>query len=472
MNPWDDQNNGRSEHPERDEQRRGYGANFGVGTGGEPRRGRAARIGVSGLGRGDEGAGLSRIFGGGEDPLAWSVAVFRSGSLQVRAHIVVLMVAISELVLASMSDRIGPLHVGLAVGATLLLVLTREIGRWAMVRAMDRDPAPIVLWPLGSLAPTPLLGGWRREMVASAGGLTVNMLLWPVFAAALYACGMDWDALVFNPFMPSRVLAGIGSVWTAGLWWLYFVNAWMVGLHVLVPMLPMDAGRVLECGLRARMSARRATWMASRVGLVVALALFVGAMSGAQTRLMGLAVFGAAVCWLQMRRVQFVHNPLRPESGLIEEPANDYSAVAMRVLESEPELGLRDFDDGIAEGTGLDDTATDLSNADLAAMVGGETISEIMPRPEPTQGGKQEGAGSDQARKPSSEKRSARDADSTLAAASMDAVLDSVLAKISRSGMESLNADERAILADATRRRVRGRRGDGQGNGDPEPPLR
>lgn len=383
--------------------------------------------------------GLSRVWGDGEDPLAWSIAIFRSGTFQLRAHIVVLMVAASELVLASVSDRIGPLHIGLAVGAMLILVLAREIGRWLIVRSMDRDPAPIVLWPLGSLSPTPLLGGWRREMAAAAGGLTVNMLLWPALAVGLYASGLGWDALVFNPFKPSEVLVGIGSVWTAGLWWLYFIDAWLVGLHLLLPMLPMDSGRVIESAFRARTSARRATWMAARVGLVAALVLFVAAMSGAQTRLMGLAVFGAAVCWLQMRRVQFVHNPLRPESGLIEEPANDYSSVALRVLDDETI-------DETLDDTALDLSGTNLTSAELSAMVGDETISEIPPKAASLRG---QTAGSPAAR--------ARDKESAALDASMnavaDAVLDEVLAKISRSGIASLSEDERAILEDATRQR-------------------
>lgn len=387
--------------------------------------------------------GLSRVWGDGEDPLAWSIALFRSGTFQLRAHVVVLMVAASELVLASVSDRIGPMHIGLAVGAILLLVLARELGRWVIVRSMDRDPAPIVLWPLGSLSPTPLLGGWRREMAAAAGGLTVNMLLWPVLAVGLYASGLGWDVLVFNPFKPSEVLVGIGSVWTAALWWLYFVNAWLVGLHLIVPMLPLDAGRVIESALRARTSARRATWLAARVGLAAALVLFVAAMSGGQTRLMGLAVFGAAVCWLQMRRVQFVHNPQRPESGLIEEPANDYSSVTLRVLDDQA------IDQTLDE-TSLDLSGTDLTRAELAAMVGDETISEISPKAGPT-AGSSAGLPAPRAR---DEESAALDATMNAVA---DAVLDTVLAKISRSGIASLSEDERAILADATRQRSAGK---------------
>lgn len=433
--------------PSDDQGRLERGTEGGGPTGRGARRGGAARGRVRPRGeRASDPGGVARVFGRGEDPLAWSISIFRSGTLQVRAHLVVLMMAVAELALASAHDRIGPMHVLLAIGALLGLVLVRELGRWLIVRSMERDPAPLVLWPLGSLSPTPWLGSRRRELVVATGGLTVNMLLWPVFALGLYSSGLGWDAFVFNPFRPSTVLVEIGSIWTATLWWLYYMNALLVGVHALLPMLPMDAGRVLEVALRARLSAPRsaslaalaarasvrsggnggvsgrATWLAARVGAVTAIALFVAGMSSGQARVMGLAVFGAVVCWLQARRVQFALDPASPDSVPGDEPVSDFSMLGLEALAD-------DIGDEFA------------GNMERGPARSGPVCGEI----------------------PESE------GESRVVGASMEAVLDTVLAKISLSGLSSLTEDERGILEAATRERG-GKQG--PSGRPPELPLR
>jgi hypothetical protein len=74
-------------------------------------------------------------------------------------------------------------------------------------------------------------------------------------------------------------------------------------------MLPLDGARILEAALARMFNPGHAASVVCRVGLLTSLVLFVAAMTADQTRLMGLAVFGAGVCWIHLRRLDFVEEP-------------------------------------------------------------------------------------------------------------------------------------------------------------------
>lgn len=254
-----------------------------------------------------ESVALSRVLGEGEDLLTWSLPVFSSGALRVRVHFVFILAAVWEAVLSISRAHAGPVHVFTAVIVLALLVAVREVGRWCLSRRTGDAPDQIVLWPLGLLSAT----GSERPTPPSAGsaigGLVINLLLTPVLAGSLWLAGQGWDSLVFNPLAPLAIVGRIGSLPVAALWWAYYLNVLLLGINLLVPMLPLDAGRVVEAFLARRVDGRRAAMAACRIGLLSALVLFVGAMTADQVRLVGLAVFGTAVCWIHLRRIEFLH---------------------------------------------------------------------------------------------------------------------------------------------------------------------
>lgn len=260
-------------------------------------------------GRRSDSVSLSRVLGEGEDPLTWSIPVFTSRTLRVRAHLVFVLFGVWELILSVPQARLGTTHVFMAMGALLVLVAAREVGRFFLSRRLAAPPDQIVLWPLGLLSVQGSGDASRPSLRAAGAGLVVNLALVPVLAGSLWMAGQGWDALLFNPLKPLGVVSGIGSHGVAILWWAHYLNLVLLGLNLLVPMLPLDGARVLEAILARRLKARSAAAVTCRVGMLTALVLFVAAMSADQTRLMGLAALGAGVCWIHLRRAEFLAGP-------------------------------------------------------------------------------------------------------------------------------------------------------------------
>jgi hypothetical protein len=144
----------------------------------------------------------------------------------------------------------------------------------------------------------------------------------------------------------------------------------------------------------------------TRVGLVVALAAFVLAAVGEQTRLMALAVFGALATWLEFRRAQMTLGFAAGVGGF---------AAPEKV---EPPGGA-----GAARA--MDET--------VVSRIASEPISRVLPRQKDAELG--EGVEQLAVERLSEEE------------------LDAILAKISRGGLASLTARERELLDAETKRR-------------------
>lgn len=342
-----------------------------------------------------------RVFGEGEDPLSWSIPLVRLGPVQVRLHLVLLLWAAAELVAWLPKNTLGPVYVGGAVAAFAVMALVRELGRAVVARMCGSDVDQVMVWPLGGLTPVHRLGR-RGPLVSESGGLVVGMVLWPVLALACFAVGVPWSGLVFNPFAPGVAVSGLSSPAQIALWWLYYANAVIVALNVLLPMLPMDAGRMAQIFLKGRLGPHAAAVSITRVGLVVALTLFVLAAVGEQTRLMALAAFGALATWLEFRRAQMT--------------LGFAAAVGVRPAPEKVEPSVNG---------GMDET--------VVSRIASEPISRVMPRGEQ--------AGEDELDAGASEARLSEEA------------LDAILAKISRGGLSCLTTRERELLDAETKRR-------------------
>lgn len=248
-----------------------------------------------------QGATLERVLGQGEDPATWSVPILRLRRTSYRLHVIFLLVAAAELMIAMPKDRLGPWHVSAALIGLCVVLLVREIVRSILAR--PRDGGQIIVWPLGLLSdgsparPRPWLGATGGQI----GGFVVGTLL----AAVLLVGGAGWSSVVFHPLQPQRVLPSISSPWLTAVWWVYYANA-AVLLFNFLPMPPLDGGRVLELTLRRRYGRLGAAGKAARIGVIVSALVFVAAIGLDQIRLMGAAVGCGAVCFALLRRVEFV----------------------------------------------------------------------------------------------------------------------------------------------------------------------
>jgi stage IV sporulation protein FB len=259
---------------------------------------------------------LRRMFGDGENPLSWALPLYRAWGIQVKIHLIFIIMIIAELIWAIPQDRLGVPYTLIAMGGLFLLVLLHEYGHCFACRHVGGTADQILMWPLGGLAYCAAPHHWRADLITTVGGPGVNLVLWPALGLILLALGQSWDVLIFNPFNPGytigslRLADGTQPVWLAGIWLLYYINLLLLAFNVLLPMYPMDGGRIVHALLWRRMGHRQATSIAAKLGLAIAIVIFVFAITGGSGRLVGLSIFGGITCWIELRRLKMTEDPV------------------------------------------------------------------------------------------------------------------------------------------------------------------
>src|SRR3954462_11644541 len=133
-----------------------------------------------------------------ENPLAWSFPLYRAFGIQVRIHVIFVLMIISELAWAGSRSGIGLAWTAMAMGALFLLVLLHEYGHCFACRWIGGSADQILMWPLGGPAYCAPPSGWKASLITVLGGPAVNVVLWPLLGAALAAlvpAHARWDVL-------------------------------------------------------------------------------------------------------------------------------------------------------------------------------------------------------------------------------------------------------------------------------------
>ena len=292
---------------------------------------------------------------------------------------------------------------GTPFGATILdrltfvvvlfgVVLLHEFGHAFAARWSGGEADEIQLTPLGGLALTMPGTGWRRHTITVVGGPLVNVLICLACAAIL---GATAGVVPLGPFSfavfdlndpASRPAWFTPGLFNVGFYayYVYSVSYFLL-LFNLLPVYPLDGGQLLQGVFWSRVGWFRATMIATTVGLVGAVLMVMYAIA-APAIIMAFIALTCGVACFQLRRQLQAEGPW---------------AFADR--EEEPWRRSVDMD------------------PDEPAKVG------VLER----------------TRQRRDARRAARDAD---AAERLERDLDDVLAKISRSGMDSLTAAERRTL--------------------------
>ncbi|MCC6661273.1 MAG: hypothetical protein IT437_10350 [Phycisphaerales bacterium] len=298
---------------------------------------------------------LRRIFGDGENVLNWSLPLYRAWGIRVRVHLFFIVWVIAQLISSMVQDAMGWRFMAVGMAGLFLLVLLHEYGHCIACRRVGGAADMIMLWPLGGLAYCHPPHHWRPSLLTTLGGPAVNVVLVPVLGVPLYLLA-GGDAVWFNPFAPGRAVAslyllssGLPSWWLIGLWWLYYMNAALLLFNMLLPMYPMDAGRVLQEVLWRRMGYHRATHVAATVGLVIAGCVGAFALVFRESTLLAIALFGGFYCWGERRRLAMTepdhpamagYDFSRGYAGLPTEDADDAAARRDRERAEQEKLDL------------------------------------------------------------------------------------------------------------------------------------
>lgn len=215
------------------------------------------------------------------------------------------------------------------LGGMFLCVTLHEYGHAMAARMYGIGTADITLLPIGGVAR--LLRMPRipiREWVVAVAGPAVNVVLLCILIPTL--CWLDWNTIqgLINMYrmglaagdgqalisVGESTLSVFGSVIgessPAGfLWLMAAVNAALV-LFNMIPAFPMDGGRVLRSTLAMLMDYGRATWWASRIGLIIAMVMMGVALTSQPIGVvpLGVAIFVAVAGIAESKQVQLVES--------------------------------------------------------------------------------------------------------------------------------------------------------------------
>ncbi|MCC6284402.1 MAG: hypothetical protein IT439_03725 [Phycisphaerales bacterium] len=254
---------------------------------------------------------LRRVFGEGQNPMEWAIPLYALWGIRVRLHIIFAIYIVSELLIAGIKfDATGWSLVAVQAALLFVLVLLHEYGHCLACRAVRGEADQILMWPLGGLAFCRPPHGWKPELVTVIGGPLVNVILLPMLGGGLLLVTGEIRSVVYNPFDAAGAMVfvrtgdGLLPYWLMVLWMAYHANLALLAFNMLVPMYPMDCGRIVQCLLWARLGYEKSLHIATTVGLVAAGTLVILGMLTNQSMLLVIGLFGGFTCWAEKQRLR------------------------------------------------------------------------------------------------------------------------------------------------------------------------
>lgn len=243
-----------------------------------------------------------------DNPVNWSFGVGRLLGIRIRLHLLFILGGLIVLAhgAATAPEGSGWLALTHAAGMVLVLfsiVLLHELGHCIAARRCGGEADEILMWPLGGLASLSLPHEPGAHIRTTLAGPLVNVLICVVAATVLAFWTGRLDTVPWNPFDP---FAGGTPVATEYQWWVVVVFgfSYLLLLFNLIPMFPLDGGRLLQCVLWTRTGYRHATSIATGVGMVGAIALGLLAALTRNVTLLAIAFMGYLTCFQQRQAVR------------------------------------------------------------------------------------------------------------------------------------------------------------------------
>src|SRR5687767_10036004 len=112
------------------------------------------------------------------DPLSWSIPLFRAFGIQVRLHILYIVIALGLILRQAARDPDNWIEFAIiCVGLLFIIVLLHEFGHCFAARREGGDASEILMWPLGGLAYCEVPHSPRAHFNTAFGGPFVNILI-------------------------------------------------------------------------------------------------------------------------------------------------------------------------------------------------------------------------------------------------------------------------------------------------------
>jgi len=246
---------------------------------------------------------FARVFGDGDNPMRWAVPLYRLWGITVKLHLIFILFILIRLITSATGDSLGLVFTVIMLLIIFGLVLLHEYGHCFACRWVEGEANEIMLWPLGGLAYCRPPHHWKAELITVLGGPGVNAVLLVPLAVASAMVNEGWEYALFNPFNPPWPLTGLLEL---TVFMLHYINLVLLLFNMLVPMYPMDAGRVVHCLMWRKMGYEKSLWISCNIGMGAAVALAVVAFASEQMLLLGIAIFGGFTCWQQKQSLKMM----------------------------------------------------------------------------------------------------------------------------------------------------------------------
>jgi Zn-dependent protease len=212
--------------------------------------------------------------------LMWSFPIGRLFGIQIRIHWFFPVYIISE-----MGKSRGDLGLTAAWLTILFLtVLIHEFGHCFMARKLGQDVFKILLWPLGGIAYIGPCRSARDDIMVTLAGPVVHLPLALMFSLGLWALGAPPTLEAFSPF--GHWFPYSDSFWVLLMAYGLKIQVVLFCFNLLLPVYPLDGGRVFVAFFATRWPVKRVAYVASSLSLAymvvmvwqnqIGLALFVG----------------------------------------------------------------------------------------------------------------------------------------------------------------------------------------------------
>lgn len=199
-----------------------------------------------------------------QSPLFWS---FPLGSLfDTRIRVSLYFPLLFVVLLIRLDPKLACALTGIFFVSTLLHEL---IGHVLIARSTGGDGREVLIWPFGGLAWVQPARTFKSQFLTAAGGPAVNLLI----CLALLPTVL-WAERGIGALYPFELpIAGFSEVWGQELLLLTFYVNWMLTLLNLLPIFPLDGGRMVEACLIDHGTATDRRSICLKVGMVISILL-------------------------------------------------------------------------------------------------------------------------------------------------------------------------------------------------------
>lgn len=210
-------------------------------------------------------------YGGHESPRrwdghGWSLGVASVLGVRIRFHFTLLLTLVAVAVFSFWFAVQG-----LVIAAMLfVMVLIHELGHGLVARTLGARVEDVVIWPLGGLTAPRVPQRALESSLIHFGGPAANLMVCLLTLPGLYLMGVLTPE-IFNPFVvghvwqgPSHLGSYLGMAFKAS-YWLLLAN--------LLPLYPLDMGRICREMLAMHTSGYQATMIAAALGALGSLVL-------------------------------------------------------------------------------------------------------------------------------------------------------------------------------------------------------